>query len=75
MVEDIGGSGSSVLAVRGRVVDDRGRTCRRGLTRRGAACAKEAQHQMTGVVGPRTRSPRLVMQSEESFKNDNTANR
>ena len=45
VVDDISGSGSSVLAVGGRVFDDRGRTRgRRVTTRRGATGAEEAEH-------------------------------
>ena len=48
VVDDMSGSGSSVLAVRGRVFDDRGRTCRRRVTtRRGATGAEEAEHRIS----------------------------
>ncbi len=48
VVDDISGSGSSVLAVRGRVFDDRGCTCGRGVTtRRGATGAQEAEHRVS----------------------------
>ncbi len=47
-VDDMSGSGSSVLAIRGRVFDNRGRTCGRGVTtRRGATGAEEAEHRVS----------------------------